>query len=225
MQSWLRTHTGGKTNSAAGLVHRGRALDLLPATAAAFAAGAIGIDHVTAIAVITAPRLLAAAADQGVDLGEIDAALATIAAGQPFAKLAEAVERYLAQLDPDGPEPEPVQQRSLTDHHPPRRDGDHPRRAGPGRWGEGQSRDRTHRRRLPHRRRGPHPRPGPRGRVRAVGRHHPRRRAGAGPAHPQARHRRRPRPGRPRRPRHRQDRRPDGLRRDHLRRPRPLAGL
>src|SRR5689334_10857339 len=47
MQSWLRTHTGSKGNAAAALVHRGRALELLPATAAAFAAGLIGVDHVT----------------------------------------------------------------------------------------------------------------------------------------------------------------------------------
>ncbi|WP_409331850.1 hypothetical protein [Trujillonella humicola] len=38
MQAWLRTHAGLKGATAAGLVHRGRALALLPATAAAFAA-------------------------------------------------------------------------------------------------------------------------------------------------------------------------------------------
>jgi hypothetical protein len=113
MQSWLRTHTGLKQPSASSLVHRGRALDSLPATAAAFAAGAIGTDHVTEISKIAAARELAAAIDQGVDLGEIDAALATVAAGQPFGKLTEAVHHYLAQLDPDGPEPDPVDQRSL----------------------------------------------------------------------------------------------------------------
>jgi hypothetical protein len=113
MASWLRTHTGLKGNAASGLVHRGRALDLLPATAAAFAAGAIGADHVTEISTITAPEHLAAAAAQEVELGEVDAALATIAVGRPFRKLTEAVVHYLARLDPDGPEPEPGQQRSL----------------------------------------------------------------------------------------------------------------
>src|SRR5215211_5835509 len=66
MQSWLRTHVGMKKKTAAELVHRGRALDLLPATAAAFAAGAIGVEHVTEIEQITAAKHLAAAAEQGV---------------------------------------------------------------------------------------------------------------------------------------------------------------
>ncbi len=53
------------------------------------------------------------AAAQDVDLAEVDAALATIAAGRTFQTLTEAVSDYLARLDPDGPEPEPEQQRSL----------------------------------------------------------------------------------------------------------------
>ena len=114
MQSWLRTHTGMKHSTASALVQRGRVLDLLPATGAAFAAGAMGVDHVTAIAAVTGRRELAAAVEQGVDLGEVDAALATVAAGQTFRKLTEAVHHYLAQLDPDGPEPDPTQERSLT---------------------------------------------------------------------------------------------------------------
>jgi hypothetical protein len=63
MQSWLRTHCGMRSPAAAALVQRGRVVELLPATAAAFAAGAIGAEHVTAIAPITAPRELAAAAE------------------------------------------------------------------------------------------------------------------------------------------------------------------
>ncbi|SEO69581.1 HNH endonuclease signature motif containing protein [Trujillonella endophytica] len=114
MQSWLRTHCGMKRPAASALVHRGRALDLLPATGAAFAAGAIGADHVTEIARITAPQHVAAAAEQGVDLAAVDAALATIATGRPFQALAEAVADYLARLDPDGPEPDPARQRALT---------------------------------------------------------------------------------------------------------------
>jgi hypothetical protein len=114
MQSWLRTHCGMKSPAAVALVQRGRVLDLLPATVAAFGAGAIGTEHVTAIGTITATRLLAVAADQGVEVGEVDAALATIAAGQPFRELTAAVQHYLARLDPDGPEPAPVDQRSLT---------------------------------------------------------------------------------------------------------------
>ncbi|MGY1741964.1 MULTISPECIES: DUF222 domain-containing protein [unclassified Blastococcus] len=113
MQAWLRTHTGLKKEAAAALVHRGRALALLPATAAAFSSGAIGVEHVTAIAAITTGKHLAMAAEQGIDLTEVDQALATIAAGQSFQTLAEAVQQYLTRLDPDGPEPEPITQRSL----------------------------------------------------------------------------------------------------------------
>jgi hypothetical protein len=225
MQSWLRAHTGMKQPSASALVHRGRVLDHLPATAAAFTAGAIGVDHVAEIGKITAARLLAAAADQGVDVGEVDQALATIAAGQRFGTLTEAVQQYLAKLDPDGPEPDPVEERSLSIvTHPDGRVTIHseldpvggekakavlePMAAASRTAGD----DRTHSQRLA-------------GRIRAVGGQHPRRRPGADPADPQARHRRGPRPGRPRRPGHRQDHRTAGLRCHHLRRPRPLAGL
>ncbi|MGY1747512.1 DUF222 domain-containing protein [Blastococcus sp. SYSU D00695] len=113
MAAWLRTHTGLRHDSAAALVRRGRALESLPATAAAFAAGTIGVDQVTAIAPIVAPAALAAAADAGVDVGEVEAALAAIAAGQPHIVLAQAVAGYRARLDPDGPEPDPVLHRSL----------------------------------------------------------------------------------------------------------------
>ncbi|MGY1773573.1 DUF222 domain-containing protein [Blastococcus sp. SYSU D00813] len=113
MAAWLRTHAGLKGNAAAGLVHRGRALALLPATAAAFAAGAIGAEHVTEISKVVAPRPAALAAAQGIDAGEVEAALATIAVSQTSQKLAGAVADYLARLDPDGPEPEPETQRSL----------------------------------------------------------------------------------------------------------------
>src|SRR3712207_2236851 len=47
MPAWLRTHSGMKSSTAGDVVARGRVLDGLPATAAALAAGAISVDHVT----------------------------------------------------------------------------------------------------------------------------------------------------------------------------------
>jgi hypothetical protein len=114
MQSWLRTHAGLKQPSASALVLRGRVLAVLPATEAALAAGAIGVDHVTEISKITGARELALAADQGIDLGEVDAALASIAATRTFQELTRALHEYLERLDPDGREPAPVEQRSLS---------------------------------------------------------------------------------------------------------------
>jgi hypothetical protein len=49
-----------------------------------------------------------------VDLAEVDAALAEVAAGQPHVQLGRVVHHYLARLDPDGPEPDPTEGRSLS---------------------------------------------------------------------------------------------------------------
>ena len=51
---------------------------------------------------------------QGVDLAEVDAALTSIATAQPHQVLGQAVQRYLAMLDQDGPEPDPTEERQLT---------------------------------------------------------------------------------------------------------------
>ena len=74
--------------------------------------GATGFAHnsqrhfspVAEIGKITGPRELALAAEQDVDLGAVDQALAVIAAGQTFQRLTAAVAEYLAKLDPDGPD-------------------------------------------------------------------------------------------------------------------------
>src|SRR3712207_497407 len=56
----------------------------------------------------------AAAVEQDVDLAEIDAALTAIAIAQPHQVLGQAVHRYLAMLDQDGPEPDPTEGRRLA---------------------------------------------------------------------------------------------------------------
>ncbi|MGZ6844805.1 MAG: DUF222 domain-containing protein, partial [Blastococcus sp.] len=84
------------------------------AVAAAFAAGAITAEQVSVIAAVTKPEHVAAAAAQEVDLAEIDTALAQVAAGRPHAELRQVVQHYLGRLDPDGPEPDPTEERLLS---------------------------------------------------------------------------------------------------------------
>ncbi|MBY3556098.1 DUF222 domain-containing protein, partial [Modestobacter lapidis] len=113
-QSWLRGHGRLSPAAASRLVHSGRALEQLPAVAAAFAAGEVTAEQVAVIAPITTGERLAAAADQGVDVAEVDAALALAAATQPYDTLRGCVQRYCAALDPDGPEPDPTEGRRLA---------------------------------------------------------------------------------------------------------------
>src|SRR3712207_5154685 len=114
MPSWLRNHTRLSAAAAAELVRSGRALEHLPALGAAFAAGDVTVDQVAAVAPIARDEHRVAAADQGVDLAEIDAALTAIAVSQPHQVLGQAVGRYLAMLDQDGPEPDPTEGRRLV---------------------------------------------------------------------------------------------------------------
>ncbi|SDY56741.1 protein of unknown function [Geodermatophilus africanus] len=114
MPSWLRNHSRLSAAAAAELVRSGRALAHLPVLAAAFAAGDVTADQVAAIAPIARDAHRVAAAEQGVDLAEVDAALTAIAVPQPHRVLGQAVDRYLAMLDPDGPEPDPTEGRRLA---------------------------------------------------------------------------------------------------------------
>jgi hypothetical protein len=63
---------------------------------------------------VAKPENVAAAAEAGVDLAGVDAALAETAATRPHAELRQVVHHYLERLDPDGPEPDPTEQRALT---------------------------------------------------------------------------------------------------------------
>jgi uncharacterized protein DUF222/HNH endonuclease len=114
MPSWLRNHTRLSAAAAAELVRSGRALEHLPALAAAFAAGDVTADQVAAVAPIARDEHRSAAVEQDVDLVEIDAALTAIATSQPHQVLGQAVHRYLAMLDQDGPEPDPTEGRRLA---------------------------------------------------------------------------------------------------------------
>jgi hypothetical protein len=101
-QSWLRGH-GHLTAAEAGrMVRSGRALEHLPATAAAFADGTLTASQVAVIAPIADDDKRAAAAEQGVDLGAIDRALVAVAHGEAHAQLPQVVHHYREALDPDG---------------------------------------------------------------------------------------------------------------------------
>src|SRR3954454_18941977 len=75
MQSWLRGH-GGLSPAAAGqLVGNGRAVNLLPTLAAAFADGAVTAEQVAVIAPVVTEDRRAAALSQGIELAEVDRTL------------------------------------------------------------------------------------------------------------------------------------------------------
>ncbi|MGY1602626.1 DUF222 domain-containing protein [Geodermatophilus sp. SYSU D00815] len=113
-QSWLRGHGRLSPSAASHLVRVGRALEQLPALAAAHAAGAITADQADLIGKITAPRPAALAAAQGVDLPAGAAVRAGFAAAHEHTDTARLVHTYLARLDADGPEPDPTEQRFLS---------------------------------------------------------------------------------------------------------------
>ena len=71
-------------------------------------------EQVAVLAPVTTAKNLAAAAEQGVDLAEVDAVLAETAATRQHGALGRVVHHYLARLDPDGTEPDPTEDRSLS---------------------------------------------------------------------------------------------------------------
>ena len=114
MQSWLRGHGRLSPGAAGQLVRNGRALDHLPALASAFADGAVTAEQVAVVAPIAKEDRRAAARAQHVDLDDVDRTLTAVAAERAIQQLTRVVHHYLSRLDPDGPEPDPTDQRSLT---------------------------------------------------------------------------------------------------------------
>jgi hypothetical protein len=114
MRSWLRGHARLSPGAAAHVVSNGRVLERLPVVAAAFADGHLTGEQVAVIAPVITSEHAAAAADQGVDLAEVDVVLAETAASRPHVQLGRVVHHYLARLDPDGVEPDPTEGRSLS---------------------------------------------------------------------------------------------------------------
>ncbi|MGY1830090.1 DUF222 domain-containing protein [Geodermatophilus sp. SYSU D01180] len=114
MASWLRGHCRLSAAEASRLVRNGRALEHLPALAEAHAAGLVSAEQVAVAARAVTPERLAAAAAVGVDLAVIDAVLTGVAVEREHADLVQVVQYYCNDLDPDGPEPDPTEGRSLT---------------------------------------------------------------------------------------------------------------
>ncbi|TFV48195.1 HNH endonuclease signature motif containing protein [Blastococcus sp. TF02A_35] len=114
MQSWLRGHARFSASAANALVRTGRALEQLPVLAGAAAAGEVSTEAVGAIAPVADARNVTAAHEQGVDMADIDELLTDVARTQFHPHLRRAVAHYLARLDPDGAEPDPTDQRTLT---------------------------------------------------------------------------------------------------------------
>ncbi len=113
MASWLRGHVRLSPAAAAQLVRTGRALEQLPAVAAGCADGVITAEQVSVVAPVIRAEHVAAAGEQQVDLGEVDAVLAETAATGQHGQLGRVVRHYLARLHPDGPEPDPTEGRSI----------------------------------------------------------------------------------------------------------------
>jgi hypothetical protein len=114
MASWLRGHGRLSMRAAREVVDTGRALDHLPAVAAAFADGQITAAQAGLIAQVAAPQRLAEAAAADVELPVIDRALTTVATTQPHERLVGVIRHYRDALDPDGPEPDPTEFRRLS---------------------------------------------------------------------------------------------------------------
>jgi hypothetical protein len=114
MTGWLRGHGHLSPSEAARVVRAGRALAHLPAMAEAFAAGQVTGEQAAVIARVAEPGALALAAEQGVDLGVVDAVLTEVAQAGPYADTAKAAHHYLDRLDEDGPEPDPTEGRRLV---------------------------------------------------------------------------------------------------------------
>jgi len=114
MRSWLPGHLRLSRKEAHRISRNGRALEQLPAVAAAFAAGAITADQVAVIAPVAAVDVQAEAVGQGIDLAEVDRILAEVASTRPYDELRTVVQHFLDRLDPDGTEPDPTEQRAVS---------------------------------------------------------------------------------------------------------------
>ncbi|MGY1792837.1 DUF222 domain-containing protein [Geodermatophilus sp. SYSU D00525] len=114
MASWLRGHCRLSTVEASRLVRNGRALEHLPALAEAHETGLVSAEQVAVAARAVTPERLASALEQGVDLAVIDAVLTGVAVERQHSDLVQVVQHYCNDLDPDGPEPDPTEGRSLT---------------------------------------------------------------------------------------------------------------
>ncbi len=114
MVAWLRGHGRLSGPAAHKLVSVGRSLEHLPAANDAIAHGAITADQVAVLGQVATEDARAAADAQGLDYGQVEQTLTALAAAGTHQDTVSGVGHYLSRLDPDGPEPDPTEQRGLT---------------------------------------------------------------------------------------------------------------
>jgi hypothetical protein len=102
MKAWLRGSCHLAPSEATAIVSTGRRLAQLPATAEAFASGAITATHARVITRAITPARVAKAAEAGIELAETDEILAALARETTPAETAQGVARWVAGVDPDG---------------------------------------------------------------------------------------------------------------------------
>lgn len=102
MKAWLRGSCRMDPSDATAMISTGRRLEQLPATAAAFADGAISATHARVITKSMTPRRIAKAAEAGIDLAETDSILADLARATAPNETGRGVAQWVAGVDPDG---------------------------------------------------------------------------------------------------------------------------
>ena len=102
MKAWLRGSCRMAPAEATATVSTSRRLEHLPATATAFADGAISATHARVITRAMTPGRIAKAAEAGIDLADTDRILADLARATTPGDTARGVAQWVAGVDPDG---------------------------------------------------------------------------------------------------------------------------
>ena len=113
MKSWQVGHLNVAPATAARTVRAGRTLEQVPDWAAAAGEGRVTPDQTAVVAAVATPARLAAAAELGADVTEVERTLLATATGTNPEALPAVTKRLLDWIDPDGPEPDPTRQREL----------------------------------------------------------------------------------------------------------------
>ena len=116
MTPWLKGHLHLSGAEAARTVKAGKTLEALPRWAEAARAGRVTPEQTAVVAKAATPARIARAEELGADVhGDdgIDATLVASATGEHAEDLPLVVKRLLDWIDPDGPEPDPTEQREL----------------------------------------------------------------------------------------------------------------
>jgi hypothetical protein len=114
VRSWLIGHLRLSGSEASRLVRVGRAVEHFPRLGEAFADGSVTAAQVDVVASAVGERERAAAEVQGIDLDVFDRAWTQVATTSSHGSLVVAVQAFVEALDPDGVEPDPVEQRALS---------------------------------------------------------------------------------------------------------------